>query len=92
MVERDVAAVTATAACSTIVANEELHASGAAPVWLVRCLRNGAETRLRPCRHVAGTALSAPSAQRRSVRVRYTGGLVLVDLPVDVVVILEQQE
>jgi hypothetical protein len=41
---------------------------------------------------LADTTLGAPSAQRRSVRVRYTGELVLVDLPVDVVVVLEQQE
>jgi hypothetical protein len=53
---------------------------------------NRAQARLRPCRHLAGTALGAPSAQRRSVRVRYGGELFLVDLPVDVVVVLEQQE
>jgi len=40
----------------------------------------------------ARTALDAPSAQRRSVRMMCAGGLVLADLPVDVVVVLEQQE
>jgi hypothetical protein len=33
-----------------------------------------------------------PSAQRRSVRVLGVAELVLVDLPVDVMVVLEQQE
>jgi hypothetical protein len=40
----------------------------------------------------ARPSLDAPSAQRRSVRVMCAGGLVLADLPVDVVVVLEQQE
>ena len=48
--------------------------------------------RLGSCRLLAGTTLGAPSAQRRSMRVRYAGALILVDLPVDAVVVLEQQE
>jgi hypothetical protein len=61
-------------------------------VGRVRCALEGRQAGLRPCRHEAGTALGVSSAQRRSVRVQYAGGLVLVDLPVDVVVVLEQQE
>jgi hypothetical protein len=53
---------------------------------------DGRQARLRPCRQLAGTAWGAPSAQRRSMRVRYTGALDLADLPVDRVVVLEQQE
>ena len=40
----------------------------------------------------ARPAPGAPSAQRRSMRMMCAGGLVLADLPVDVVVVLEQQE
>jgi hypothetical protein len=40
----------------------------------------------------ARAALDAPSAQRRSVRMQGVAWLVLADLPVDLVVVLEQQE
>jgi len=90
MIVRDAPAVTA--CCSIYVARADLRAPFASSVSYMHSPLNWTKTRLRPCRHVAGTALGAPSAQRRSVRVRYAGGLVLVDLPVDVVVVLEQQE
>ena len=47
---------------------------------------------LRGMTKLAGAPRCGPSAQRRSMRVRRVEKLVLVDLPVDVVVVLEQQE
>lgn len=51
-----------------------------------------ADAVLRRMRQLALATQRGPSAQRRSVRVRSVAGLFLADLPVDVVVVLEQQE
>ena len=50
-------------------------------------VRGGLRLPGTPARRSAG-----PPAQRRSMRMIYLGRLLLVDLPVDVVVVLEQQE
>jgi len=47
---------------------------------------------LRRVRQLAWAPAAEPAAQRRSMRMIHLGPLVLVDLPVDVVVVLEQQE
>jgi hypothetical protein len=60
-------------------------------------MRDGGDAHLRGRAHLPWPTMSKPlldnpSAQRRPMRMLQPGLLVLVDLPVDVVVVLEQQE
>jgi hypothetical protein len=47
---------------------------------------------LRSRRDLAGPPFMSPPAQRRPMRMGHLGRLGLVDLPVDVIVVLEQQK
>ena len=53
---------------------------------------DGGDAVLRRVRELARAPTAEPPAQRRPMRMIHLGPLVLVDLPVDVVVVLEQQE
>jgi len=53
---------------------------------------DGRDARLRAGRRLALATRDSPPPQRRPVRMGRRGPLVLADLPVDVVVVLEQQE
>jgi hypothetical protein len=53
---------------------------------------NGGDADLRRRTRLARASRCVPPAQRRSMRMYGLSGLVLADLPVDVVAVLEQQE
>jgi hypothetical protein len=55
-------------------------------------LGQGGDAHLRPRSRLAGPAWAQAPAQRGPVRMDRLSSLVLVDLPVDFMVVLEQQE
>jgi hypothetical protein len=57
-----------------------------------RCAVKGTEADVHDRCRLSGSSNATPPAQRRSMRVDRLRLLVLIDLPVDVVVVLEQQE
>jgi hypothetical protein len=67
------------------------HVRGLAQSAARRSNRRGdrREAELRPQSRLAGPPTDGPPAQRRSMRMGLTDGLVPVDLPVDVIVVLE---
>jgi hypothetical protein len=53
---------------------------------------DGAEADLLTCKRLTGPLPCSPPAQRRSMGMLLRRGAALIDLPVDVMVILEQQD